>query len=493
MAFIEKYKLAFDITPVPMMLAGSDGKIVLANSKFHELFEYEPEELIGLNVEDLVPEPIRDHHPDLRGAYHRVPTKRSMGAGRDLYGVTKFDKIIPLELGLEPVSEGRETMALVAALDIRQRKANEERMHQAMDAAASAMVMVNDRGVIVFVNLAASKLFGYDERDLLGKPVELLVPEEARRAHPVYIGSFMSDSSARSMGLGRDLFARRKDGTPIPVEIALTRVDSSDEKLVMSTIIDLSERVAAAEEVAQKAEELEALNIELSHFAYSASHDLKAPLSTITGLLSLCLEDLDANNVDEVRANIAKVAEISRRSASKVEGILSIARAGRDAVENVAVPLESTIEEIWLDLSGGNTDTQLMLELKHTEPVITELQTFMVIMENLLSNALTYRDQAKPEHIVRINSETEEGRVRITVSDNGVGIGEDDKKKVFRMFHRMEERSGDGLGLALVQKQIDRLGGSITVAGVAGHGANFSFTLPLEGQECEQNSSCRRR
>lgn len=483
MSMINKYQLAFDISPVPMLLVSGDGEILLANSDFLELFEYDAEELIGMSVEALVPEPIRGHHPELRNAYNRVSTKRSMGAGRDLFGVTRNGNVIPLELGLEPVSDGGETMALVAAIDIRHRKIHEERMHRAMDAAASAMVMVDERGQIVFVNKAASSLFGYEEDELLGRPVEMLIPEEFQRAHPVYTGSFMNNRTERSMGLGRDLFARRHDGSRIPVEIVLTPVDSPTGKMVMSTIVDLSERVAAAEEVAQKSAELAALNVELSHFAYSASHDLKAPLSSITGLLKICIEDLDDGSLDEVRQNLIKVVEISDRSAKKVEGVLRIARAGRDGMPVSSIELEEVIREIWLDLTGGGGPTQLLLDLKHTAPFVTELPTLKVILENMLSNALRYADETKPKHIIRISSEAAQNGVQISISDNGIGIPEKNIPMVFQMFKRLDDRSGDGLGLALVQKQIDRLGGLITLQSTEGEGTTFSFTLPSKGEK----------
>jgi len=480
---IEKYRLAFDISPVPMLLVSDDGKILLANSDFLNLFEYGADELIGLSVEVLVPIPIRGHHPELRNAYNRVATKRNMGAGRDLNGVTKSGTVIPLELGLEPVTDGVEKMALVAAIDIRHRKIHEERMHRAMDAAASAMVMVDEQGDIVFVNKAASFLFGYEEEDLLGHPVEMLVPDEFRRAHPVYTASYMNNSSVRRMGLGRDLFARHQTGHLFPVEIVLTPVDSADGKLVMSTIVDRTERVAAIEEVARKSAELAALNVELSHFAYSASHDLKAPLSTITGLVKLCIEDMDNGSVDEARQILNKVMDISHRSASKVEGVLRIARAGREDVPIEPIELEPTIQEIWLDLTGGESETQLLMDLKHKTPIMTELPTLKVILENLFSNALRYMDADKPEHIVIVKSAKSPEGVKISISDNGIGIPKDNVDKVFEMFKKLDVRSGDGLGLSLVQKQIDRLGGTIMLTSTEGEGTEFIFTLPSKETE----------
>lgn len=478
---IEKYRLAFDISPVPLLLVSDSGEIMLANAGLLELFEYSAETLIGKNVEVLVPEAVRSHHHELRNAYHRIPTKRSMGDGRDLYGVTQSGHTIPLELGIEPVSDSENTMALIAAIDIRQRKIHEERMHQAMDAAASAMVMVNHQGTIVFVNRTASLLFGYDEKDMMGQRVEMLVPETFRRAHPVYTGGYMSDSSKRAMGLGRDLFARRKDGTQFPVEISLTPVESSDGKMVMSTITDLSERVAAAAALARKNKELEALNVELSHFANSASHDLKAPLSSIAGLLQLCIEDLEDGDTDEVRENMAKVIDISRRSAEKVEGILRIARAGRDSIPRETVSLETLVQETWMDLTGANTLSELRLDVSKAKTLVTELATMRVVVENLLSNAIRYADKDKSFHIIRIESEYIGKNIQITFADNGIGIPEKSIGKVFMMFKRLDERSGDGLGLSLVKKQIDRLDGTVILESTEGEGTKLTITLPARG------------
>jgi PAS domain S-box-containing protein len=478
---IDKYRLAFNISPVPLLLVSDNGEIILANSGLLDLFEYSAEALIGKNVEILVPESVRSHHHELRNAYHRVPTKRSMGDGRDLYGVTQSGHTIPLELGIEPVSDNDTTMALIAAIDIRQRKIHEERMHQAMDAAASAMVMVDHQGIIVFVNRTASLLFGYDERDMMGQPVEMLIPETFRRAHPVYTSGYMSDSSKRAMGLGRDLFARRKDGTQFPVEISLTPVESSDGKMVMSTIIDLSERVAAAAALARKNNELETLNVELSHFANSASHDLKAPLSSIAGLLQLCIEDLQDGDTEEVHKNMMKVIDISRRSAEKVEGILRIARAGRDSIPKEKVSLEKLIQEIWMDLTGANISSELRLDVSKAKTLVTELATMRVVFENLLSNAIRYADMEKDSHVIHVKSKYVDKDITITVTDNGIGIPKDSVGKVFMMFKRLDDRSGDGLGLSLVKKQIDRLDGTIVLASVEGEGTTLTVTLPANG------------
>lgn len=478
MSQIEKFRLAFEVSPIPMLLVNGAGEIALANDPLCALFEYESDELIGTRVEALVPETIRAHHPELRSAYGKTPVKRSMGTGRDLYGVTKSGQPIPLELGLEPVMNGEDVWALVVAIDIRQRKRQEERMKKALDASASAMVMINDAGRIVFLNKAALTLFDYSEKDLLGHSLDILIPEEFKRAHNVYLKSYMSDTKTRAMGQGQMLYARRRDGHSIPVEIALTPVEVNDETLVMSTIIDLTERLTAKASLEQKNEELVTLNAELSQFAYSASHDLKAPLLSISGLLDLCIEDIEDGEVEGVLNNLQDAQSISARSAQKVEAVLQIARAGRERLPKEPVHIKPMMETVWLDVSGRSKAAELKLDLQHQDPVMLERATFAVIIENLLSNAYRYRDETKASSYVMVKTEDVGGNLRITISDNGIGIPEKNQPRVFDMFKRLDNRSESGLGLALVKKQVDRLCGTVTLSSAEGEGTDFFLTIP---------------
>jgi len=136
------------------------------------------------------------------------------------------------------------------------------------------------------------------------------------------------------------------------------------------------------------------------------------------------------------------------------------------------------IHDIWLDLNGPREDANLELDLQHGDPVTLERPTLGVILDNLLSNAFRYRDERKGKCVIKVKSRDDKNLIRITVSDNGTGIAPANRQLVFKMFKRIDERSGDGLGLALVKKQIDRLGGTITLSSVEGEGAAFTFTLP---------------
>lgn len=480
---LEKYNLAFDISPVPMLLVSGDGIIRQTNELLDKLFQYDDEELIGQNVDVLVPDEIKGHHHELRNAYFRTPSKRRMGQGRDLAGRTKYGDTVPLELGLDEVVIDGVQYALVVTLDIRQRIQQERQLRLAMDSTASAMIMVDSGGTIAFANHAAVDLFGYAESEMLGNKIEMLVPQEIRRVHPVYRDSFFTKNESRSMGGDADLYAQHRDGRRIPVEIALTPVETPNGRLVMSTIIDLSERRLAEQIVAKKSEELEQLNSELTQFAYSASHDLKAPLSSIAGLMSICMDDLEDGNVDEVRANLLKCMQIGERSAAKVEGVLEIARVGRDGEVRESVHFEPMIQDIWLDMTGANTaGIKLVLNLKHLDPLMLQAQTLKVVLENLLSNAIRYGDEKKDQHCVTITTEITDGSLSIDVYDNGVGISVANQAIVFDMFKRIDEKSGDGLGLALVKKQVERLGGDISLSSTEGEGTKFSLLIPLESE-----------
>ena len=164
---VERYRQAFALSPVPVLLASPDGRIRLVNDELATMFGYVASDLAGEPVERLLPEEHRAQHPMLRAAYQKLPARRRMGQGRDLEGLTRSGRRIPLELGLSPVEVDGEVWTLVTAVDTSARKRDDALARATLDAAASAMVMVDGTGSIVSVNPAALALFGYDEAELV--------------------------------------------------------------------------------------------------------------------------------------------------------------------------------------------------------------------------------------------------------------------------------------------------------------------------------------
>ncbi len=487
MRVAEQYQLAFALSPVPLLLVDAEGVIRLANREFEDMFEYPPGGLTGLAVEALVPAAARAAHPGLRAGFARHPAKRKMGHGRDLEGITRTGRPVPLQLGLEPVPVEGTVWALVSAIDVSTRRQGEALARATLEAAGTAMIMVAPGGAIVSANRAARELFGYAEEELVGAAVELLVPPELRAPHRGWRDGFLAASTARAMGAGQLIYGRHRDGSQFRLEVALTPVTAADRSLVLATIIDLTERLAkeralAAQRAAEaQAARLATLNDQLDRFAYSASHDLKAPLSTITGMLGLCLDDLARGELDEVAANLTMLLELSQRSARKVEGVLRLARIGHDPAQAAPIDLGGTVDRLWRQVTVNDpAPPRLECDLRLDGPFVCNPQAIEVVLENLLSNAAKYRDAGKPDPCVRVGARQARNWLELSVTDNGIGFPADQSEDVFGMFKKLTTRPGDGLGLAIVRQWAEALGGSIRGEGTPGAGAVFTLRLPMK-------------
>lgn len=478
----EEYQIALEVCPTPLMLVSREGDIVLCNHRFAQLFGYDDAELHGQSVDVLVPREIRDFHPELRQAFFEIPTSRSMGTGRDLYGVRKDGELIPVEIGLDPIASDEDNLVMVAVLDIRERKMSEAKIRRAIDAASSAMVMIDEEGKIELVNEQANSMFGYDGSELIGDKIERLVPQRHHRKHVVYRTSYQNSRNRRTMGAGRDLFGLKKDGTEFPVEIGLTPLDGADGRLVMATVIDITERKESEKNIRLKNEELQRLNHELTEFAYSASHDLKAPLSSIYGILEISEMDLESGDLEEVRTNLARARVLAKRLSERIEDMLALAKADHldDVMEEISIP--DLVREAAQAVEGrSRLKPNLTTAFDHRTPVFSVPLRLSAILENLLANAFKYSDPDKTVNRVHVKTWDEAGVLKLAVEDNGIGIPEDHLGKVFKLFQRVANSTepGSGLGLALVEKNLTHLGGSIDVVS-SPEGSCFTISLPQD-------------
>jgi PAS domain S-box-containing protein len=244
----EHFRLAVEAAPSGMLMVDRYGTIVLVNRQLEQQFGYHRDELIGQSMELLVPARFASAHSADRERYLKLASARPMGKGRDLYGVRKDGSEFPVEIGLNPVHTNEGTVVLASVVDITERKRAEEEFRVAVEASPNGMLMVDATGSIRLVNAQIEYIFGYAREELLGKPIEMLLPHDVRDKHKAYRAAFLNQPESRRMGAGRELYGLRKNGSEFPLEIGLNPIRTTGGVRVLASVVDITERKRAEEQ-----------------------------------------------------------------------------------------------------------------------------------------------------------------------------------------------------------------------------------------------------
>ncbi len=489
-----RFRTFLEASPEATIISDRRGQIAIVNSRAEELFGYTRAELLGQPIEILLPQQLRGAHLGHREAYYAKPVNRSMGFGRDLVGRRKDGTEVPIEVSLAPVETDLGALVSTVIVDITARKAAErelqrrkaeaseleaQRFKKLLEASPEAIIISDRRGEIAIVNSRAEELFGYTREELLGQPIEGLLPERLRRAHLGHREGYYARPINRSMGAGRDLLGLRKDGTEFPIEVSLGPVETDQGAFVSSVIVDITARKAAERELDERREALARSNEELEQFAYVASHDLQEPLRMVASYVQLLAQRYQGKLDSDADDFIKFAVDGATRMKTLINDLLAYARVGSRGKPLERVELAQVLEQALSNLAMAVSESRAEVTCDRMPAVIGDPDQLAELLQNLIGNAIKFQSNGTPR--IHVGAERRDGEWIVSVRDNGIGIDPQFRERIFVIFQRLhgrEEYPGTGIGLAICKKIVTRHGGRIWADSEPGQGATFSFTVP---------------
>lgn len=393
--------------------------------------------------------------------------------------------------------------------------------------ATEGIVLTNGEGKIVLMNPASKRVFGYDGDEVIGLPIEVLIPERFRPHHSDLREGFYKHPQNRVMGHGRDLYAKRKDGSDIPVEVSLGFYKREEELFVIAFIVDITHRKKIEQNILKQQKELEKmtedmrrLNAELeykveertmilqealheleksqqelnealskekelneikSRFVSMASHEFRTPLSTVLSSAALVSKYTQTEEQDKRDRHINRIKDSVKHLNDLLEDFLSLGKLeeGKVMMKAEVLKVKEFLEEACEEVSGIlKKGQQIRIEHTGNNKFATDKKLFRNILINLLSNAAKFSDEGSQIHI---NSSLSGLRLTVSIRDEGIGISEEDQQHMFTSFYRGKNATniqGTGLGLHIVRRYVDLIHGDIRLESVLGKGSTVTVDLP---------------
>jgi PAS domain S-box-containing protein len=485
-----RYRGLLEAAPDAMVVVNPSGDIVLLNVQAEKQFGYRRDELVGQKVKNIIPEGFAERlaADGLRSAEDALA--QQIGTGIELIALRKNGTKFPIEIMLSPLDSAEGILVTAAIRDISVRKEAEKhlarmegRYRGLLEAAPDAMVVVNQKGDIVLLNVQAEKQFGYHRDELVGQRMKNIIP--AGFAERLIADALRSteDALAQQIGTGIEITGKRKDGTEFPIEIMLSPLESAEGVLVTAAIRDITTRKVAEAHLLYKVEELNRSNEELGQFAYIASHDLQEPLRMVASYTQLLARRYKGRLDSDADEFITFAVDGANRMQRLIQDLLAYSRVGTKGKDLLVTSSEEALQRAILNLRGAIADSGAMVTHDPLPAVMADETQLVQLFQNLIGNAIKYQNPGVPRiHISAIKNGG--GKWTFSVRDNGLGIDPQYFERIFVMFqrlHKREEFAGTGIGLAICKKIVERHGGEISVQSQPGKGSTFSFALTGSG------------
>jgi PAS domain S-box-containing protein len=460
------------------------GTITYVNDKFCAISQYSKAELIGQNHRIL----NSGHHPKefFQQMYHTIASGKVWHG--EIKNRAKDASIYWVDTTIVPFmnADGRPSQYVAIRADITKRKLAEGHLAQVesryrglLEAAPDAMVVVNQGGEIVLLNVQAEKQFGYRRDELVGQQVKDIIPEGFAERLIADATRSVADALAQQIGTGIEISGRRKDGTEFPIEIMLSPLESAEGILVTAAIRNISARKKSEQELARANRVLERSNIELQQFAYIASHDLQSPLRSISGFVQLLKMEYEGKLGEQAADWIRRTVQSIDHMQTLIRDLLAYSRVDSRSRPFVQISFLDVFSDVIDLLESSIRDAGAQVTSGELPVVMGDRSQLVQLMQNLIGNGLKYHGDKSPH--VHVSAKRNGNEWTFSVQDNGIGIDPKYYERIFEIFKRLHDQKeypGTGIGLAVCRRVVNRHGGTIWVESEPGHGSTFHFTIP---------------
>ena len=486
----ERYRMLLDgIRDYAIFMMDPRGRILSWNAGAELIKGYRADEIIGQNYSCFFP-------PDdiKRGRPQEILRLTSAGGRHEEQGMrvrkdgSRFLASLTVTALYDQAGDLRGFSEF--SHDLTESKESAAKYRGLLEAAPDAMVVVNQAGVIVLVNVQAEKQFGYRRDELIGHQVKNIIPEGFAERLIADATRSTAEALAQHIGAGIELSGRRKNGTEFPIEIMLSPLASVEGILVTAAIRNISSRKKSERELALANQVLEESNLELKQFAYIASHDLQSPLRSITGFVQLLQQEyagkLDEQAQDWIQRTVAAVA----RMQTLIRDLLSYSRVDARSGPFKRIPFLDIVNDALILLESSIHDSGGQIACGELPIVMGDRSQLVQLMQNLIGNGLAYRSDQPP--LIEISAKRSGKDWIFSVRDNGIGIDPKHSEQVFEIFkrlHNQRDKPGTGIGLAVCRRVVNRHGGKIWVESELGHGSTFHFTIPEGTEQTNERST----
>ena len=384
------------------------------------------------------------------------------------------------EDSLESSEHFKDTTALEGALDVRKRVAlaadlfeRDVAIRTLLESLAEGVVIIDSTATIVLVNRQVERLFGYKKEEIVGRPLNILLPDRVRDVHPKHVTGFFEKPKIRPMGLEQELYARHKNGHEFPVEISLSHLETASGSLAMAFLTDITLRKEAINS-------LEARNEELDAFAHTVAHDLRGSLSALIGYSELLNDREVTLSAAQTRESLDMIYRIGRKMSDVLDELLFLSSVRKEDVMVAPLDMVAIIREATFRLRQKIEEHGAEITLARNFPTAIGYAPWVEeVWYNYLSNAVKYG--GTPPKIVVGGELVGDGSARFWVRDNGPGLSQAETAQLFIPYSsRTNGSGGNGLGLSIVKRIVDKLNGDVGVESQVNEGSLFSFTLPID-------------